>query len=373
MRICFLSVIIGLMFHARLSQAFDVMPTTAPATSTSTTKSDRVLPMAVIVNGSDGGVWLLVEHDGILYATSDAFEEWRLALDADTAPVDFKGQQFFPLNAIPGYRGKIDFANQSVELQFSPQAFAGTRLVNEKIKRPEVSPVLPSLQISYDLNYSQSHQSASTSTQDLSALTEVAYSSNAGVLTSSAIGRNLTSDKLSGTPSQWLRLETTLTKNFPDGDQTLRVGDANTRVGLLGRNVYFGGVQFGTNFGLTPGYVHQPIPVLSGFSSAPSTVQLYVNDVLRQVSNVPTGPFAIENFPALTASGDAKIVVTDQLGRQTVYQQSFFTNSQLLTSGLNDWSVEVGKIRNNLGSTDSNYGDTFASGYLRHGLNDRVT
>ena len=73
----------------------------------------------------------------------------------------------------------------------------------------------------------------------------------------------------------------------------------------------------------------RPVPVLSGMSSAPSTVELYVNDALRQTSRVPTGPFAIDNFPLLTGSGQARIVVRDLLGRETVLVQDFFTHSSL--------------------------------------------
>ena len=37
-------------------------------------------------------------------------------------------EPYFPLSAVPGYRVRMDAANQSVELLFSPEAFAATRL-----------------------------------------------------------------------------------------------------------------------------------------------------------------------------------------------------------------------------------------------------
>ena len=347
-------------------------PASSPAAEPAVS-SDRMLPMAVFVNGTDSGTWLLVEHHGVLYAPGEAFEEWRLVLNADITPYEFKGQRYWPLSAIPGYRATTNLANQSVELQFSPQAFAATTLSSDKVKRPVPSPVLPSVQFSYDISYSQSHQRSAPSVEDLSALTEIGYSSQMGVITSSAIGHNLTGSTALGNRTQWLRLETTLTRDMPELNSTLRLGDSSTRVGMLGNNVYFGGVQFGTNFGLTPGFVHQPLPSLTGLSAAPSTVQLYVNDVLRQVSSVPAGPFAIENFPNLSGGGDARVVVTDQLGRQTVYQQSFFTNSQLLAPGLNDWSAEAGSVRRNLGAASGDYGPGFVNGLWRHGYSNNLT
>lgn len=335
--------------------------------------NDRILPMEVTINGAKSGTWLFVERAGTLYVERDAFEEWRIIVNADTKAIEFKGQQYWPLSAVPGYNAKIDFANQSVDLLFAPQSFAETRLAGAISKRPVISPVLPSVFFNYDLNYSKSYLHAAPSVEDLSALTEIGVSTGLGVLTNSASAHNLTNDNTLGAKSQWLRLETTFTKDLPELNRSLWLGDTSTRTGMLGRNVYFGGIRFGTNFALTPGYVSQPLPALTGLSAAPSTVELYVNDVLRQTSNVPTGPFALDNFPILTGNGDARIVVRDLLGRETVIQQSFFTNSQLLAVGLNDWSAEAGSVRRDLGTANANYGPEFVSGLWRHGFNKSLT
>lgn len=349
-----------------------------PGSPTPVPAADRVLPLEVTVNGAKSGTWLFVERAGVLYAPRDAYEEWRVQLSTDTKtpgtqPIDFKGQQYWPLSAVPGFNAKVNFANQSVELLFSPQAFAATRLTQEKSKKPVVSPVLPSVFLNYDVNYSASYLTAAPTVQDLGMLNEIGVSTGLGVLTNSSIWRNLANNQVLGNPRQWLRLETTATRDFPDENRSLRLGDTSTRAGMLGRNVYFGGIQFGTNFGLTPGFVSQPLPVLTGLSAAPSTVELYVNDVLRQVSNVPTGPFAIENLPTLSGNGDARIVVRDLLGRETVIEQSFFTNSQLLAKGLDDWGMEAGSVRRNLGTTSASYGPGFVSGTWRHGYNKALT
>ncbi len=142
---------------------------------------------------------------------------------------------------------------------------------------------------------------------------------------------------------------------------------------MWGRSVYFAGVQIGRNFGLTPGFVTQPIPVIEGTSTTPSTVELYINDALRQTSSVPTGPFTIDNFPLLTGSGQARVVVRDLLGRETLVVQPFFTHSDLLEQGLSDWSLDAGAVRRDLGIDNANYGEGFASGLWRHGVNKSFT
>ena len=232
---------------------------------------------------------------------------------------------------------------------------------------------MPSIFVNYDLNYVTAAASGVAAAKDLGVITEVGVSNEWGVLTSSHVGRNLTANSTLGSTRGWLRLETTYTRDLAGSNRTLRLGDANTRPGMWGRSAYFGGIQIGSNFALTPGFISQPAPALSGVSSAPSTVELYVNDVLRQVSNVPTGPFAINNLPALSGSGEARLVVRDLLGRETVITQPFFTSSQLLAKGLSDWSVEAGRLRLDLGTASGNYGESFTSGTWRYGLNNDLT
>jgi outer membrane usher protein len=335
--------------------------------------SERAIPFEVIVNGSKTGSWVLLERGGELYAPRDAFEEWRLQIGADAPKLTFKGQEYLALSAVPGFRAKVDRANQSVELLFSPQAFALLRMTREIAKAPVVSPVLPSVFLNYDLSHSSSSPSVGRTTRDLGGLAELGLSTQLGVLTTSALARNVDRDPDLGTPRRFVRLETTFTRDFPELNRTLRLGDTTTRRAMWGREVYYGGVRFGTNYALTPGFVSQPIPAVSGLSAAPSTVELYVNDVLRQVSNVPPGPFVIDNFPLLSGNGEARLVVRDLLGRETVIVQPFFTSAQMLARGLTDWSVEAGKVRRDLGFESGRYADGFASGTWRNGFSNELT
>lgn len=343
-----------------------------PKTAEAAKPAERLLPLAVTVNGSSGGDWVLLEKDGVLYAPADAFEEWRLTRRPNAQPLTFRGQTWFALGSVPGFEARLNHANQSVDLIFSPTEFAATRVSADAPERMRVTDAEPALFLNYDTNLTLSKPRGSATSQDLGFLSEVGYATRFGVLTSSYVGRNLTEP----TPSQLRtirRLETTFTHDFPDQNLTLRLGDATTRVGLWGRSLYFGGVQLARNFALTPGFVTQPIPLLSGTSSAPSTVELYINDALRQTSNVPTGPFVIDNFPLLTGAGQARIVVRDVLGRETVIVQPFFTHSNLLEPGLSDWSAEMGAVRRNLGTLNADYGTRFASGYIRRGLSRNFT
>jgi outer membrane usher protein len=357
-----------LMLLALAARAQAVNSAIAPSAS-----RDKILPLDVTVNGEKGGTWVFIERNGVLYAPRDAFDQWRVQLGSDVVPIDFKGEPYWPLAAVPGFKSKIDYGQLSATLVFDARSFTALKLDKEIVKRPVVSPALPSVFLNYDFSYTGQSLRNAPMVNDIGMLTEVGVSGSWGVLTSSQLTRHVTAGVEEDSPKPLLRLETTFTHDFPETNRTLRIGDATTRSGTWARNVYFGGVQFGTNFALTPGFVSQPIPSVRGLSTAPSTVELYVNDVLRQVSNVPTGPFAIDNFPIVSGSGEARVVVRDLLGRETVLVQPFFASSQLLAAGLNDWSVEAGKVRRDLGLASNDYGETFTSGTWRRGISDHLT
>ncbi len=353
-----------------------ITPTPAEAPSSKlapNADAGKLRALDVVVNGSKAGTWLFLERNDNLFAPRDAFDDWRVQLNKDVAGIMFKGQEYFPLASVLGYKAKLNALSQSVDLLFAPAAFSATRLQQELIKKPVISPVMTSAFLNYDFNYARSSFKGAPNVQDLGLLGELGFSSQMGVLTNSFTARNLTRNTALSVPSRPIRLETTFTRDFPDKNTTFRVGDSVTRSGLLGRSVYFAGVQFARNFSLSPGYVTQPIPVVSGISAAPSTVELYINDVLRQTSKVPTGPFTLDNLPTLTGNGDARLVVRDLLGRETIITQSFFTNGRLLATGLSDWSFEAGRVRRDLGNTSGRYGGGFANGLWRQGITPQLT
>ncbi|MDB5727404.1 MAG: fimbrial biosis outer rane usher protein, partial [Noviherbaspirillum sp.] len=289
----------------------------------------KALPLAVRVNGSPAGNWILLEQDGALYAQADAFEEWRVMRPKEATGIAFRNQMWYSLESVPGYSVRRDFAAQSVDLTFSPTAFAATQLGSEPAARPDLTPAVPALFLNYDVNVIQAYSRFAASSREIGALGEIGFASGLGVFTSSFVAPSLPGS-INATSPGVRRLETSFTRDFAEHNLTVRVGDSITRGVRSGRSVYFGGVQIAKNFALSPGLIRQPVPVIAGVSSSPSTLSLYINDALRQVSEVPAGPFAIENFPVLTGAGEARVVTRDLLGRETIVVQRFFTDPSLL-------------------------------------------
>lgn len=378
----FLSPLAQALYIAGISATLAVLPypalaQTTPASPPSAAQPiqstpPRMMPLEITVNGAASGSWVLMERSGVLYAPTDAFDEWRVNHRASAEPVFHQGQTWYALTAVPGFSAQLNVANQSLELKFSPLAFTALRLTQTLAERPKVTPSVLAGFFNYDLSYTTANTRGIAATHDLGALLEFGVSNNWGVLTSTYSARNLIgSDPL--LTRNVRRLETTFTRDLPEDNLTMRLGDSSTRSGAWGRSVYFGGFQISRNFGLTPGFISQPFPIVRGLSSSPSTVELYINDALRQTSQVPTGPFAIDNFPLLTGNGQARVVVRDVLGRETVLVQDFFSHASLLEENLSDWSFEAGAVRRNLGTRNADYGQRFASGIWRYGINKSLT
>jgi outer membrane usher protein len=335
--------------------------------------ADKFLSLEVIVNGVNGGVWPILDRAGVLFAPKTAFAEWRLVPQPNALPTQVRGQTYLALASVPGFQWNINYAAQTLEVQFAATAFSATRLLDEAVKRAATSEAMLGAFINYDINATRSQFTGTTTTNDVGAILELGLTSSWGVLTNTYVGKNIFNGTTDFADKGWRRLETTYTRDLPELNQTLRLGDSITARGMWGREVYFAGVQWGSNDALSPGLNTRALPVVSGVSSAPSTVELYVNDALRQTSKVPAGPFTIDNFPMVTGAGEARMVIKDILGRETVVVQPFLTHQTLIAPGRNEWSVEAGLPRYNLGVDNANYGKFFSSGFWRRGWTTSVS
>lgn len=215
------------------------------------------------------------------------------------------------------------------------------------------------------VNYEADLQWIDGAGAEASGIGEVALFGDWGLIESSWLGRT-------GDNAQVTRLETTWTIDRPQHGIRARIGDS-VFIGTTGAPLRFGGVQIGRYFGLTPSLITYPTPAISGEAESTSTVQLYVDGVLRAQSQVAAGPFVIDHAPVVSGAGEAELVVTDILGRQQTITRPFFVSTNMLRRGLSDWSGAFGAERRAFGFESNRYGDAFAAVRYRHGLTDSLT
>jgi outer membrane usher protein len=297
-----------------------------------------------------------------LYAKQDDLDKWRIRPPADAAPLRYRNQTYYPLDAIAGLEHDVDDHAQELIIHARPQIFRPTGVGRAAGETPPTPPAQAGGYFNYDLQWI-----SSAGEQHTDGLFELGYFNRLGTGLVSLVNRDR------GDNAGAVRLDAQWTRDWPERMQSLRLGDAISRAGEWGRAVRFGGVQWGRNFATQPGFVTFPLPPLAGEATLPSTLDIYVNNTLQLRENVPQGPFEITHVPVFTGQGEIQLVVRDILGREQLLTQPFYTSQALLREGLQDYSYELGALRRNFGIESNDYGRGFAALTHRAGLTERLT
>ncbi|HJW42558.1 MAG TPA: fimbria/pilus outer membrane usher protein [Rhizomicrobium sp.] len=171
-----------------------------------------------------------------------------------------------------------------------------------------------------------------------------------------------------------LRLDTSWAYSDPSSLMSYHAGDFISGGLSWTRPIRLGGVQIEQNFNIRPDLITLPLPSLSGSAAVPSTLDVYLGNVKTYSTQIPSGPYQIDNIPVVSGGGVARVVLTDINGRQIETQNAFFTDNRLLREGLFDYSVEAGFLRLDYGLLSFGYDDhpvITATG--RMGLTDQIT
>lgn len=173
---------------------------------------------------------------------------------------------------------------------------------------------------------------------------------------------------------QLIRLETKIIRDFPDKITTLMLGDVRTNADLWGQPILYGGINYGTNFDLQPGFIYYPLPNLSGETTIPSAIDLYINDVNRQHKNISEGPFEIQDLPTINGGGEVKVIQKDLLGREKTYIVPYYLSKYALKPGVKQYSISTGFARNKFGTKSNEYKKNLITTInYKHGLTNNFT
>jgi outer membrane usher protein len=319
--------------------------------------------MEVTLSNTEPGEMVVVLRgpDGELYLEESDFKRLRLHLPPTQAYLH-EGRRFFEPRAIKGCVVRTDEAAQRVVISAPPSSLDTTHLSAAERRSPDITPASPGAFLNYQLSAQQID-----SRNIGGAFAELGFFAGAGVLTSTAVAR------YGSTDNQLVRLDTAYTRDFPATLETLNLGDAISDGASWGNAVRYAGVRWSRNFGLRPDLLTTPLLATSGTATVPSTVDVFVNNQLVTSSQLPPGPFVIDRLPTVSGTGDVSVVVRDALGREQVLTQSFYSSVTLLAQGLSQYSINLGKIRDNYALQSNQYGPLLGEASYRRGITDAIT
>jgi outer membrane usher protein len=153
----------------------------------------------------------------------------------------------------------------------------------------------------------------------------------------------------------WERLLTNLTFDLRDRLTSIVLGDVNATSDALGGGGMMGGVSVARNFGLDPYYIFLPTQQLGGTALTPSTVEIYVNGQLVRREVLPPGQFSVRNLPVTSGSGQTQVVIRDAFGSAQTVTSPYYLAVGTLAKGLQDFSYNVGFMRQNYGTESWDY------------------
>ncbi len=105
----------------------------------------------------------------------------------------------------------------------------------------------------------------------------------------------------------------------------------------------------------------------------PSRVEVYVNNQLVRVEQLPPGVYQLDHLPLPVGAGDTRVVVRDAFGGEQQFDSSFYISQGILARGVQQFSYAAGAERLDQFYSSWSYGRPMATGLHRIGLTDSVT
>jgi len=330
-------------------------------------QASQTVVLKVMVNMEDKGDYFIVlTPDGDALIRRADLKEMGFEEVPEGVKIFIDKEEYVSLKSLsPRVTFKIDDKESALSITSDPNLF-GKNLVNLAYARP--ADVLYTRDNTAFLNYNLTY-----SFEDSLDFTSLSIPWEVGVNIGGWLGfSNFAYTKTEG-DENFVRLFSNITT---DDRTTLRrvvVGDFSAFSGTLGSGGILGGLSISKNFAIMPYFVRFPGLDLSGVLETPSEVKLYVDDMLIRREHFSPGEFEFLNLPGATGSGNAFLVIEDAYGRERTIDFPFYMSTQLLKTGLHDYSYNFGFKREELGQKSFEYGDPAFVGYHRFGFTSSFT
>jgi outer membrane usher protein len=323
----------------------------------------------VFVNGVEHPAFAMLVFDEQSRPYMAAADFKRLGFASSPPSEQIQGLVVVPLDGHAGLSVRIERNAMRVWIDVDPHWYGPTRV---NLRAPNAGQALAAptgALLNYSVQASRTHPQVLTLTSSQS----VSVFGPAGQLQWHSATRSVSG----GTPqdgsaktTRFFRLGTTFVRDNPQQMTTLLLGDAVLQASTGVPAVRYGGLTWGSHFGLNPAFSTLNTPSLFDAARLPSTLEFYLND--RRVGAplaVPAGPFEITGLPTVGVQGTLQVLIRDALQNERTVSLPFLQNSGLYRPGLHSFSFTAGWLRPEL----ERYDTPFVSSAHRWGLTPRLT
>jgi len=171
----------------------------------------------------------------------------------------------------------------------------------------------------------------------------------------------------------FIRLMSNLTYDNLKEKQRGVLGDFFAQSSELGSGLNLGGVSFSKNYAMDPYFIKFPQVHFSGAVSLPTELEVLLDGTTIRHERLSPGEFELQNISTRTGGGTLELVLKDPFGREQRVQYPYYAAGTLLKRGLNEYSYNLGYLREDFGLKSFEYGPLAFSGFHRYGLNDYFT
>jgi len=327
------------------------------------TPNERII-VGITLNGEAKGEYLIYmtpERDFLLKVQDIGSIGLR---EVKGVKMTIEGEEFISLKSIDGLEFRLDEKNLVLELTASPY------LLSKNIKSllpPKRLNVYYPRGSSAFLNFSALYSGGKAQNLPLTNIT-----STLGIRKDDLLFLTNNSYTKSDTDNRFVRLMSSLTYEKRAQLQWFVFGDFFASSGDLGSNLNMGGFSFSKVYKLDPYLVKQPVLDLSGVVPFASEAEIYLDGNLIGREKLQPGQFELRDISYYGGMRTVEIVIKDPFGKEQRIIHPFYFTDILLKKGLNEYSYNIGFLREKYNIESNKYGDPAISFYHRYGVSDSL-
>jgi len=138
----------------------------------------------------------------------------------------------------------------------------------------------------------------------------------------------------------------------------------------LFESVRYSGLKLSSDEGMRADSERGYAPIIRGVAESNATVEIRQNNYVLYTTNVPPGPFEINDIYPSGSNGDLEVTIIEADGRRRVTQQAFSSLPIMVRKGQVNYSVSAGKYNSNSEGLTS---PQFMSSTVAYGLSSNMT